>query len=81
MKKKFFDGVSPFFVTDNTLFWKTVKPFFSNQENNEVSFYETSLTSIKLLLVFRTWGYLRQIKKTNSNSFFCSKKSQNFFVL
>ena len=42
MKKKFFDGVSPFFVTDNTLFWKTVKPFFSNQENNEVSFYETS---------------------------------------
>ena len=29
-RKKFFNGLNPSFVTDNKLFWKTVKPFFSD---------------------------------------------------
>ena len=32
-RKKFFNGLNPSFVTDNKLFWKTVKPFFSNKGN------------------------------------------------
>ena len=29
--KKFFNSLNPSFVKDNKLFWKTVKPFFSNK--------------------------------------------------
>ena len=32
-KKKFFNGLNPSLVTDNKLFWKTVKPFFSDTRN------------------------------------------------
>ena len=32
-RKKFSDGLTPSFVTDNKLFWKTVKPFFSDKGN------------------------------------------------
>ena len=32
-RKKFFNGLNPSFVTDNKLFWKTVKPFFSGKGN------------------------------------------------
>ena len=31
--KKFFSSLSPSFVKDNNLFWKTVKPFFLNKGN------------------------------------------------
>ena len=30
-RKKFFNSLNPSFVKDNKLFWKTVKPFFSNK--------------------------------------------------
>ena len=33
-RKRFFLGVNPSFLTDNKLFWKTVKPFFSDKGNN-----------------------------------------------
>ena len=29
----FFNNLNPSFVTNNKLFWKTIKPFFSNQGN------------------------------------------------
>ena len=29
----FFNGLNPSFVTNNKLFWKTVKPFFLDKEN------------------------------------------------
>ena len=29
----FFNGLNPSFVTDNNLFWKTVKSFFSDKRN------------------------------------------------
>ena len=32
-RKKFFNSLSPSFVTDNKLFWKMVKPFFSDKGN------------------------------------------------
>ena len=32
-RKRFFNYLNPSFVTDNKLFWKTIKPFFSNKEN------------------------------------------------
>ena len=32
-RKQFFNGQNPSFVTDNKLFWKTVKQFFSDQGN------------------------------------------------
>ena len=32
-KKRFFNNLNPSFVNDNKLFWKTIKPFFSNKEN------------------------------------------------
>ena len=32
-RKKFFNGLNPSFVTDNKLFWKTIKPFFSDKGN------------------------------------------------
>ena len=32
-RKKFFNGVNPSFVTDNKLFWKMIKPFFSDKGN------------------------------------------------
>ena len=32
-RKKFFNGLNPSFITDNKLFWKMVKPFFSDKEN------------------------------------------------
>ena len=32
-KEKFFNGLNPSFVTDKKLFWKTVKPFYSDQGN------------------------------------------------
>ena len=32
-RKRFFNNLNPFFVTDNKLFWKTTKPFFSNKGN------------------------------------------------
>ena len=32
-RKRFFNNLSPYFVTDNKLFWKTIKPFFSNKGN------------------------------------------------
>ena len=32
-RKWFFNNLNPNFVTDNKLFWKTIKPFFSNKEN------------------------------------------------
>ena len=32
---KFFKILNPSFVNDNKLFWKTVKPFFSNKGNSE----------------------------------------------
>ena len=32
-RKRFFNNFNPFFVTDNKLFWKTIKPFFSNKVN------------------------------------------------
>ena len=32
-RKKFSNGLNPSFVTDNKLFWKTVKPFFSDKGN------------------------------------------------
>ena len=32
-RKKFFNGLNPSFVTDNKLFWKTVKPFFLDKGN------------------------------------------------
>ena len=31
--KRFFNNLNPSFVTDNKLFWKTIKPFFSNKGN------------------------------------------------
>ena len=30
-RKRFFNNLNPSFVTDNKLFWKTIKPFFSNK--------------------------------------------------
>ena len=30
-RKQFFSNLNPSFVTDNKLFWKTIKPFFSNK--------------------------------------------------
>ena len=30
-RKRFFNSLNPSFVTDNKLFWKTIKPFFSNK--------------------------------------------------
>ena len=32
-RKKFFNGLNPSFVTDNKLFWKMVKLFFSDKGN------------------------------------------------
>ena len=32
-RKRFFNNLNPSFVTDNKLFWKTIKPFFSNMGN------------------------------------------------
>ena len=32
-RKRFFNSLNPSFVTDNKLFWKTIKPFFSNKGN------------------------------------------------
>ena len=32
-RKRFFNNLNPSFVTDNKLFWKTIKPFFSNKRN------------------------------------------------
>ena len=32
-RKKFFNRLNPSFVTDNKLFWKTIKPFFSDKGN------------------------------------------------
>ena len=32
-RKRFFNNFNPFFVTDSKLFWKTIKPFFSNKGN------------------------------------------------
>mgnify|MGYP001794851315 FL=1 len=32
--KFIFDNLHPEFVTDNKLFWKTIKPFISNKINN-----------------------------------------------
>ena len=32
-RKRFFNNLNPSFVTDNKLFWKTIKPFFSNKGN------------------------------------------------
>ena len=32
-RKRFFNNLNPSFVTDNKLFWKTTKPFFSNKGN------------------------------------------------
>ena len=32
-RKRFFNNLNRFFVTDNKLFWKTIKPFFSNKVN------------------------------------------------
>ena len=32
-RKKFFNGLNSSFVTDNKLFWKTIKPFFSDKGN------------------------------------------------
>ena len=34
-RKKFFNKLNPSFVNDNKLFWKTVKPFFSNKGSFE----------------------------------------------
>ena len=34
-RKRFFNNLNSPFVTDNKLFWKTLKPFFSNKGNNE----------------------------------------------
>ena len=33
VRKRFFNSLNPSFVTDNNLFWKTIKPFFSNKGN------------------------------------------------
>ena len=32
-RKRFFNNLNPSFVTENKLFWKTIKPFFSNKGN------------------------------------------------
>ena len=32
-RKMFFNGLNPSFVTDKKLFWKTVKPFYSDKGN------------------------------------------------
>ena len=32
-RKRFFNNLTPLFVTDNKLFWKTIKTFFSNKGN------------------------------------------------
>ena len=32
-RKRFFSNLNPSFVNDNKLFWKTIKPFFSNKGN------------------------------------------------
>ena len=32
-KKQFSNNLNPSFVTDNKLFWKTIKPFFSSKGN------------------------------------------------
>ena len=32
-RKRFFNNLSPTFVTDNKLFWKRIEPFFSNKGN------------------------------------------------
>ena len=32
-RQRFFNNLNPLFVTDNKLFWKTIKPFFSNKGN------------------------------------------------
>ena len=34
-RKRFSNNLNPSFVTDNKLFWKIVKPFFSNKRNYE----------------------------------------------
>ena len=33
-RKKFFNKLNPYFVIDNKLFWKAIKPFFSNKESS-----------------------------------------------
>ena len=32
-RKRFFNSLNPSFITDNKLFWKMIKPFFSNRGN------------------------------------------------
>ena len=32
-RKRFFNNLNRYFVTDNNLLWKTIKPFFSNKGN------------------------------------------------
>ena len=34
-RKRIFNNLNPSFVTDNKLFCKTIKPFFSNKGNHE----------------------------------------------
>ena len=36
-RKRFFNNLNPSFVTGNKLFWKTIKPFFSNKGNHKLS--------------------------------------------
>ena len=41
-RKRFFNNFNPSFVTDNKLFWKRIKPLFSNKENygSQIKFVE-----------------------------------------
>ena len=40
--RQFFNNHNPSFVIDNKLFWKTIKPFFSNKGNygSQIKFVE-----------------------------------------
>ena len=50
-KKKFFNGLNPSFVTGNKLFWKTIKPFLSDEAK-----YGANIKLVEFLKEFQNDG-------------------------
>ena len=75
-RKRFFNSLNPSFVTDNILFWKTIKPFFLNIGN-----YRSQITLVEKDEVLQDDDQIaKELNKFFKNAVSTSNIKENSFI-
>ena len=75
-KKKFFIGLNPSFVTTNKLFWKTVKPFFS-----DMGIYGANIKLVKEKILQNESQIIEELNEFFKNAVSFLGITENSFII